>query len=266
MKIKNLIDKSWYSSTGYIESEEDILTLERYIKFNLTFLNKFKGIIVSTNHNIKDPNLFCKNKTIWDKYFDNVVYLSPPSNRGHNFGTADLDNLIIDYCKENNINWVCKSDNDMIIELGFVEKEIEESDFYYFNGVGFGGLQNYDFNLERVMDEDFFPQTNFYFIDVSKIDYLNDKSYLDETYNYIQSLENYNGKIWEYIKDWTCEKFLSNCIKRNNLSKFHLIEKDKYYKLLKYVFDNRIVDCSYKNIMIEGTCHYHFPNTPVTVI
>jgi hypothetical protein len=35
------------------------------------------------------------------------------------------------------------------------------------------------------------------------------KEYIDKTYNEIQLLDNYNGKIWEYIQDWSCEGFFS---------------------------------------------------------
>ena len=266
MQVKDLVNKSWYSSTGYLNSIEDLENLERYIKYNLTFLKKFKGIIASINYNEKNPDLRCKSKEIWNRYFDDVVQLEYPQNRGHNFGTADLDNQIIDYCKNNKIDFICKSDNDMLLELSFLDTEIEEADFYYFNGIGFGGLQSYDFDLEKAFLEDFFPQTNFYFINVSKIDYLNNKDYLDETYNHIQTVENYNGKIWEYFDDWTCEKFLSQCVERNNLTKFHLIQDKNYRKLLKYIFDYRVVDCSHKNIMIEGVCHYHNPDQPVRLI
>jgi hypothetical protein len=42
----------------------------------------------------------------------------------------------------------------------------------------------------------------------------------------------FNGKIWEYVKGWSCEDFLKNCIERNKLSKHHLIPQEKYLSLL----------------------------------
>lgn len=266
MQVKDLANKSWYSTTGYIQNDNDLKVLESYIKYNLTFLKKFKGIITSINYNFKDPDLRCRNEELWNKYFDNVIQLECKENRGYNFGVADLDNLIIDYCKDNNIDWVCKSDNDMILDLSLLEKNIEEADFYYINGVGFGGLQAYEFKFDKVIENDFFPQTNFYFIDTSKIDYLNDKKYLDETHQYVNSIENYSGRVWEYIEGWACERFLGNCVDRNNLTKYHLVSNETYLKLLKHIYDNRIIDCSYKNIMVDGICHYHFTENPVTLI
>ena len=118
-----------------------------------------------------------------------------------------------------------------------------------------------------ILKEDFYPQTNFYFINVSKTDYLTDKDYINETYNQVQqSTPNYNGKIWEYIQDWSCEHFLVKCVKRNNLAQYHLLPRKKYITLLEHVNQNQIHDCSHKNIMINGICHFQHPNQKITII
>ena len=134
------------------------------------------------------------------------------------------------------------------------------------NGIGLGGMVKYNFDNERIINEYFFPQTNFYFINVSKTDYLNDKEYIDKTYNEIQNISNYNGRIWEYFQGWECEGFLANCVKRNNLSKYHLVSQKNYIKLLELIKQNQIHDCSHKNIMIEGICHYQYPEQKITII
>jgi hypothetical protein len=174
--------------------------------------------------------------------------------------------MVFDYCKANNIEWLCKSDNDVILLSEMLDKEIDEADFYYINGIGYGGMIKYNFDNKRIIDEDFYPQTWFYFINVFKVDYLNDKQYINKTYNQIQSIPNYNGKIWEYIDGWSCETFLKECINRNNLNKFHLIPQEKYITLLNIIKDYKIHDCSYKNIMIEGMCHFQYPNQDIIEI
>ena len=117
----------------------------------------------------------------------------------------------------------------------------------------------YDFDFDKIINEDFYPQTNFYFINVSKCDFLNEKEYLDKTYAYTQTLPEYDGKIWNHIPGWSCEDFLKQCIERNNLSKYHLVSKENYSILLNIIKNNQIHDCSHKNIMIEGICHFHNP-------
>jgi hypothetical protein len=266
MNLKQLINKSVYGTIGYISSQDDIDLLESYILYNLPILKEFKHIVVATNYKELDLQLINRNIDMWEKYFPNCYLIDSKVNRGHNFGTADLDNLIFDWCKENNEEWLCKGANDIIFQETILEKEIEEADFYYLNGIGCGGMVKYNFDFDRIINEDFYPQTNFYFINVFKTDYLNDKKYLDKTYKFIQTTPNYNGKIWEYIQGWSCEDFLKNCIERNNLTKYHLIPKKKYLYLLQVVKNNNIHDCSHKNIMIEGVCHFQYSNEQIVEI
>jgi hypothetical protein len=266
MLLKKLLNKSVYGSIGYISSQDDIDLLEQYILYNLPVLKEFKHIVVATNYKELDLQLINRNIDVWEKYFPNCYLIDSEVNRGHNFGTADLDNLIFDWCKENDEEWLCKGANDIILQETILEKEIEEADFYYLNGIGYGGMVKYNFDFDRIINEEFYPQTNFYFINVFKTDYLNDKKYLDKTYEFIQTIPNYNGKIWEYVQGWSCEDFLKNCIERNNLLKSHLIPLKKYCILLQLIKENNIHDCSHKNIMIEGVCHFQYPNQQIIEI
>ena len=261
--IKQLINKSVYGTIGYIGSEQDLNLLEQYILYNISLLKEFKQIIVATNYS--DLSLIENNKKIWIKYFPGCILLDSKINRGHNFGTADLDDLVFEYCKENNIEWLCKSSNDIIIQESILDKKIEEADFYYLNGIGYGGMIKYDFDFDKIKNEDFYPQTNFYFINIFKCDYLNDKEHITEIYNKTQSLSNYNHKAWEYGFR-SCETLLRECIERNNLIKLHLIPQEKYINLLRIIKDYNIHDCSHKNIMIEGVCHLQYPEQQVIEI
>jgi hypothetical protein len=265
MNLKQLINKSIYGSIGYISSQDDIDLLEQYILYNLPVLKEFKQIVVATNYlNTSKPEinsfLEINNEELWKSYFPDCIILDSQINRGHNFGTADLDNLLFDFCKKSNSVWLCKSANDVIFQESILELEVPESDFYYLNGIGYGGMVKYNFDFTRIINEDFYPQTNFYFINISKTDYLNNKEYLDDTYQSISNIPDYNGKIWEYIQGWSCEDFLKNCIERNNLTKYHLIPEEKYLYLLQIIKDNNIHDCSHKNLMIGGICHFQYPD------
>ncbi len=266
MKLKEIANISHYSSVGYIESQDSLKTLESYILYNINVLKEFKNVIIATNYKEFDTSLVEANKQLWEKYFPNPILIDLKINRGHSFGIADQENAIVDYCKENNIKWLCKASHDVVLESFILNKEIPESDFYYMNGIGFGGMKKYNFDLDIIAKEDFYPQTNFYFIDVSKLDYLYDKGYVNETYDYIQTIENYSNKVWEYIEGWSCEDFLKQCVKRNNLSKHHLVSPPSYRILLETIKERQLHDCSHKNIMIEGICHFQFPNSPIIKI
>jgi hypothetical protein len=266
MILKDIINKSYYGSVGYISTLEDINRLEQYIIYNLPVLKEFINIITSTTYIDNNFELRIQLESTWKKYFPNSVHIDTGISRGHSFGAADNDNAIIDYCKNNNIDWVCKSANDIIIQESFLNKTIDDSDFYYFNGIGWGGMVNYNFEFEKIINEDFYPQTNFYIINVSKIDYLNNKEYINSTFKIISKLPEYNGRIWEYIQGWSCEDFLKQCVERNNLIKEHLVSLKKYRNLLKWIYEQEIHDPSHKNIMIEGICHFHNNNENIIQI
>jgi hypothetical protein len=263
MQLKTLINKSVYGTIGYVSSLEDLNLIEQYILFNISVLKEFKQIVVATNYG---ADLQTETHLLWKKHFPDCVNLDSKVNRGHNHGYADLDNLIFDYCKLNDIEWLCKSANDTVMDISILEKVVDNADFYYLNGIGYGGMVKYNFDFNQIIQKDFYPQTNFYFINVSKVDYLNNSTYLDETFNYINQLPDYNGRIWEYVEGWSCEDFLKNCVTRNNLSKYHLISQEKYYNLLYLIKDNYIHDSSHKNIMVEGICHFHQPINPVLTL
>ena len=261
MLLKELVNKSWYGSIGYIENRDSIDLLGSYLLHNKPVLDEFKGhIFIFTYKELDDEYL----ETVISSTLPDALILYLGENRGHNFGTADLDNVVFDVCKDLEIEWLCKTSIDVILQPEVLDIPIQEADFYYMNGIGYGGMEKYNFDNTKIIFEDFFPQTNFYFINVSKTDYLNDEKYLDETYKYIQSIDNYNGKIWEYIQGWECEGSLRECVERNNLSKYHLINPNTYIKLLELIKQNQIHDCSHKNIMINGVCHFQFPNNLIT--
>jgi hypothetical protein len=264
MNLKQLINKSVYGVVGYISSQNDLDLLEQYILYNLPVLKEFQKIVIATNYK-NYPEFIEENTQMWKTYFPNCVIIDSKINRGHNFGTADLDDAIFDYCKENGIEWLCKSATDIILQEEILNKEIEEANFYYLNGIGYGGMVKYNFDFNRIINEDFYPQTNFYFINVFKTDYLNDKEHVNEIYNKVQTIPGYNGKAWEYGFR-SCETLLKECTERNNLTKYHLIPEEKYLYLLQVIKNNNIHDCSHKNIMVEGICHFQHSNQQIIKI
>ena len=263
MNLKSLINKSWYSTIGYIENQKSIEILGSYILHNKPVLDEYHGHIFAFTYKMPCYDIL---KNVIHSLLPNAKIILLDENRGHNFGTADLDNTVFDYCKENNIKWLCKTSFDVLLQPEVLDIPIQEADFYYMNGIGYGGMVKYNFNNKRIINEDFFPQTNFYFINISKTDYLNDKEYINKTYNTVQNTPDYNGKIWEYFQGWECEGFLRECVNRNNLSKYHLISPKVYIKLLEYIKQYQIHDCSHKNIMIEGVCHYQNIEQKITIL
>ncbi len=135
MDLKQLINQSVYGTIGYISSQDDLAILEQYILYNHPILTEYKQIVVATNYS--DLNLIEANTQLWRKYFPDCIILDSKINRGHNFGTADLDNLVFDWCKENNEIWLCKSANDIILQKNVLDISIDVADFYYMCGFGY---------------------------------------------------------------------------------------------------------------------------------
>ena len=105
MKLKNLINKSYYCTIGYISNNNDLELHERYILHNLPVLKEYKGHIVVTNYS---GNFRKENNSLWKKYFPDCIILDLGINRGHSFGIADQENAIIDYCHAEGIKWILK--------------------------------------------------------------------------------------------------------------------------------------------------------------
>ena len=264
MTIKQLANSSIYGTIGHIGTKEDVDFLEKhYVTYNLPVLKEFGHILVATNFDNLEVIPYLE--VMWRKYFNNCTFLHSTVNRGHGIGTADLDDAIFDLCKENQVEWLCKSSNDMIFRKGILEKKVGNADFYYFNGIGYTGVHNYNFDLYKIMEEDFYPQTTFYFINVSKTDYLNDRVHVDETYDKVKADSSFSGKLIDYGFR-TNEMLLSECVNRNNLVKENLLPKEKYFKLLNIIKDFRIADCSHKSIMLENVCHVQWLAQPIIEI
>ena len=109
MILKDIINKSYYGSVGYISNLDDISRLEQYIIYNLSVLKEFINIVTSTTYIDDNPELRIQLETTWKKYFPNSIHIDTGISRGHSFGAADNDNTIIDYCKNNNLQMVVVS-------------------------------------------------------------------------------------------------------------------------------------------------------------
>lgn len=259
MILKDIINKSHYGSVGYISNLEDIARLEQYIIYNFPVLKEFINVITSTTYVDNNSELRIQLENTWKKYFPNSIHLDRGISRGHNLGAADNDYNIGNYCKLNSISWVCKSANDMIFTSDMLNINIEEADFYYLTGIGYGGVQDYKFDIPFIMKDLFYPQTNFYFINMDKVDYINDMSFLEESFIYASSQPGFNGRVFDYVDGTQCEQLLRSTIYRNKLKYYHLLDDKTYEQLLLSIQKYQVADGSHKNIMVDGICHFHFP-------
>ena len=259
-----------YCSIGYISKPEDIELLERMLLYNYPVISKFNYIVA--HHNCSNDAIKYLNdyNSIWKKVFgDGVTVLPQIENRGHTFGTMDLDNSVVKYAKTLPIDFIYKSTNDILLDSQILNSNItDEFELYFLQGIGYTGLYPVGFDISLYIKKYLepmylYPQTNFYIIS-KNVDYINDEVYVNTGYNHCRSLPNYSGRVWEVIQDFSSEHLLKQCIIRNKFKYKHLISDDTFTRLLTAVKEYKICDCSHKNIYIEevGVCHLHDINNP----
>lgn len=256
MKIKHIIKDSVFVCVGYVD-ENTLKTLPFYLKQNKFLLDLFDKVIGVFNGDYK----FCveARKLFYDIRFPKTIinFSFLPINRGHTYGTLDLDNEAIRMGQMHGKKYIFKSTFDIIFTPEFLEIEIPDVDFYYMNGIGYSTISQNSF--EDCLSNHFFPQTNFYIIN-SDIDYMNEEKEIDEVWELQKQYP--NKKPWELKQGFECETFLKRCVFRNNLSVHHLIPEQNYIDLMAFIKTNQIHDSSHKNILINsvGVCHAHYPN------
>ena len=254
-----------YCSIGHISRKSDIDTLEQMLIHNYAVISKFNYIIVHQNSSDSTEQYLSDYNNIWKKvYGKDVIVIKSLKNRGHTFGYIDSDNAVVNVAKTLPIDFIYKGVNDILLDERLLDLDIcDNFDFYFLQGIGYTGLTEFNYDIDKYMDiyiteKYLYPQTNFYIIRNS-VDYIYDKKNADDAYNYCQSISTFNGKVWEYIPNFSCEKLLAECIFRNRFRYKHLMPDKSFMKLLSYIKDYKICDCSHKNIYIEdvGVCHYH---------
>ena len=267
MTFGDVIRRSVYGTTGYLEDEQDLEVLERTIVRNLPILRCFRQIIVATNYGEANRSALAPgNTSLWRRYFPDCVILDSPFNRGHSIGTSDLDNLLFDHCKANAIPSLCKGSNDVLLDERVLEIPVSEGQFYFLQAVSYNALRQQDFDLSPFTTGFFFPQTTFYAIDVNATDYLVDKDFLERSWRIVNRIPDYNGRIWEHIPGWSCEHLLRQCVLRNRLTRAPLMTDEQFQQVLQIVIDQQIEDCSLKGLSINGIRHAQTPRDIDSVV
>ena len=278
IKLKSIVDTSCYATAGMVASEKDIELAESYILYNKEFIDKFPYVITSNNKLSvnTDDSLLAKYNSLWKDYFgDRVINLPAKENRGHTFGTMDIENAIFEYTKlhKDKIKWVWKFSFDIICNIEILEREVEEADFYYINNIGYKYLADNKFDINEcirkiISKEYMYPQTPYYIIK-NDIDELNDSIKYNTYYEQFIKRTDKNIKPWELMPGCDCESFLNDCVIRNNYTSYNLLYDSEYKDLLNNVLKYKMVDGSLKNIMFSGLgnlCHFQYPENEVIII
>jgi hypothetical protein len=263
--LYDILPNSAYCSVGTITSEQSVEDLDVLLNGNKDILNKFPYIVVAQNRvsTISDE-VYEQSKQVWINHFPDVTILDIDVNRGHCFGAMDLDNAVVDFAKTLPIEYIWKSANDIYLTSNMLGNKFDKNtQFYYLQGIGQGGIENYK-NVGEAIKNTYenithmYPQTNFYIIS-KDVDYINNKEYVNECYDKCINTPGFTGKAWEYIQGFTNEDLLRECIKRNEFKYKHLLSYETYNNLVNFVVMYNVHDCSHKNVFLikHGICHFH---------
>ena len=148
VRFAEVLSRCVLGSTGYLESAADLARLRQVIELNLPVLRRFPNLVVATNYGPDDAaSLRQANAELWRQHVPTAVLLDSPGNRGHSIGTADLDNLLFDWCRAHGAEWLCKTANDVVLRQSIFDIEVARAQFYYLNAVSYDALAERDFDL-----------------------------------------------------------------------------------------------------------------------
>lgn len=268
MKLQSLTSKSCYATIATI-TEDSFDKLNLFMQYNVDLIKQFPHVIISTN-TLEDTPIRKVNQyhNTWRRLVPNCVILHSDKNRGHMFGTIDLEESILKYIKRElpEVQYLWKSMDDVITTTDLLDVEVEEAEFYYLPGFSYESIQKAGGkeNLRKIydaFDSGFYtPQTPFFILDITNINSLYGSD-IDIKINIYKEVKARNPAVkpWEvpFNIKFDCETHLGRTTK--DLKKFCLL-KDQFEDLLDMVEINKIGDPSHKNIYFEklGVCHYHF--------
>ena len=268
MKLQSLIHKSCYATIATI-TKESFDKLNFFFQYNGEFIKQFSHVIISTN-SLDDTPIDTINQyhNTWRRMVPNCVIIHSEKNRGHMFGTIDLEESLLKHIKRElpKVQYLWKSMDDVITTTDLLDLEVEEAEFYYLPGFSYESIQKAGgkkslHKIYETFDSGFYtPQTPFFILDITGIDtiYGNDIDTKIDIYQEVKA-RNPSIKPWEvpFNLKFDCETHLGRTTK--DLKKYCLI-KNQFDDLLDMVEINKIGDPSHKNIYFEkiGVCHYHF--------
>ena len=268
MYLSSILDQSCFATIATI-SKDSMEKLKLFSEYNLPLISKFQRVILSTNA-LEDTAIHTINQyhNTWRRLVPNCHIIHTDVNKGHMFGTIDLEERILKEVKSNypEVKYLWKSMDDVITSSEILKIEVEEADFYYTPGFSLesinkaGGRENLHKIFETYESGFWTPQTTFFILNISNIDSL----YGNDVDSKVSIFEEAKAQVpsirpWELSFDikFDCETHLGRTTK--DLKK-HCLVAEQFEELLEMVYYHRMGDPSHKNIYFykPGICHYHF--------
>ena len=242
---------------AFIADEDDIERIEFLQKKNKNFNPLFNKTIICVNYKSLEirKQLMEKTEEVFNKYFNNVEFIHNKTNYENVRSLCEQEEALIQLCKKYNYKRVCKTMDHMVIFNEALKLQLDpNADFHYTNGVGYARCRDKGFKIQEIYENTYFPQTNFYFIDVSKIDFIYDIKEVERRH---LEWENDNS-VCPNGYFVCCEEETGIMGIRNNLVKQDMIPPSVFRLLISNVIKQDIHDPSFKNLITCGICHLQY--------
>lgn len=270
MKIKDIIPNCTLGVTAHLNND-NVKDFISYLIYNKETIEQFPNMVLAINTDEEDTSFI---KELLDIYVEEVQMLFLNENRGHMFGTMDLDEAILSLSKSHPEKYLCKVSQDIIIDKEFLDTEIREADFYFVPGFSLETITRHEGpeGLHEVFQDstqpDFTPQSNFFILDKKSTSVYGGPTVINDYYNRFQEIlkEKPNAKCWEEFPDpkFDCETFLGRTINAQNFTSCMLLNQQEFRTLWRSIVSYKIGDPSHKNIMLPcGICHFQFKDKPI---
>ena len=123
MKIKDIIQECTLGMTLYA-TNNNIKDFISYLIYNKAIIEQFPNMVIAINSDEKDLSFI---KELLSMYVEEVDLIFLDQNRGHMFGTMDLDEAVLNASKNYPQKYLLKVSQDIILESYLEEVEIEKN-------------------------------------------------------------------------------------------------------------------------------------------
>ena len=282
----------------FIGSHDDLLKIDYFQELTRHWNSRFSNSAISINYKSADirNELRGQVEELFEHHFNNPSFL-------HNkvecsslaLAYCTMEEKLLHKCKALGYEFVCKTmDHVSLLEEAFYDTKVPLGQhFYYTNGIGCtsGLAQNFNGKKQNSLGEKyftnwgeegaeesytayrghgdlrihFFPQTNFYFLNIAAIDYIYNLDYINKR-RLAWEADHSVAPNGRYI---TCEMELRKAIERNGgtslnmpddsetkLLKHNLLSTAQESSVVEQIVRWQVGDSSFKNLVTAGILHW----------
>ena len=274
MQIKDLIPQSTLGITLYA-TNDNIKQFISCLIYNKPIIEQFPNSVLAVSTDEEDISYIQKLLNI---YLEDIKIVFLDKNRGHTFGSMDLDEAVFSLSKSYSQKYMVKMSQDTLFTVDFLNTSIQEADFYFLPGFSLETLSRVQLEkpplslhtiFNKQFDSKYFtPQSNFFILNKDTPSVYGGVELINEYYTkYQEALKTQpNVKPWIVFKDPKCdnETFLGVNACKNQLNSFNILDSDGMTSLMNSISLYKIGDPSHKNIMLPcGICHFHYTDQPI---